>query len=329
MSNRNLKPQMSASDLIYKLKYEKGISFKYTDEKEAEKYLTNINNYLRTVSYRRNYARYQNGDNVGKYIHLDFAYLQELSVLDMHLRFIIIKMCLDIEHALKVGIVRHSEKNPDSDGYEIVEEFLKKNPYIIETLQKKSNSPFCGELIRKYFIIKQEIVSGARRKLNRIEAVDCPIWVLMELLSFGDTIKFYEFYNQKYHVHGISSSIINLVRNLRNGCAHNNCILADLSQGASYPPVEIGKMVGRISDLGKKQRAKKLSCRPMLEFVSMLYVYNEIVTEKVKYHRLRELRQFFEGRMKEKAFYYESNELITSSYKFAYKVLIHICLQSK
>lgn len=325
MKNRNLKPQRKVSDLIYKLKYEKGISFNYVTEKEAEFYLENVNNYLRTASYRKNYEKYQNGAKAGQYMHLDFAYLQELSVLDMHLRFMIIKMCLDIEHALKVSIVSHSEKNLESDGYGIVDEFLKNNPYIIENLQRKSNSPFTGDLIRKYFVINSEGTSDSWRKISRIEATDCPVWVLLELLSFGDTIKFYTFYNNTYNIEGIPVNIINLVRNLRNGCAHNSCILANLRQGVSYPPMEIGKMVGKIPGLGKKQRAKKLSCRPLVEFVSMLYIYNEIVTERVKYHRLLEVKRLFEGRMREKAFYFRKNELITSSYRFAYAVVNYIC----
>lgn len=39
--------------LVQKMKDELGITFKYTDEAEAEVYLSNVNNYLRTVSYRK------------------------------------------------------------------------------------------------------------------------------------------------------------------------------------------------------------------------------------------------------------------------------------
>ena len=54
---------------------------------------------------------------------LDFAYLQESSTIDMHFRFIISKMCLDIEHDLKVKILRDIELNPSCDGYDISRTF--------------------------------------------------------------------------------------------------------------------------------------------------------------------------------------------------------------
>ena len=74
--------------------------------KKEETDLTNVNNYLRTASYRKNYQKYRNGIHKGKYIDLDFSYLQELSTTDMHFRFIVSKMCLDIEHDLKVKMLK-------------------------------------------------------------------------------------------------------------------------------------------------------------------------------------------------------------------------------
>ncbi len=113
MNNKNIKPKQTAHQLIQKMNSEKGISFKYTSKSQAETYLTDVNNYLRTAAYRKNYQKHTKGINTGKYINLDFAYLQELSTIDMHFRFIISKMCLDIEHALKVQILKDIENNPN------------------------------------------------------------------------------------------------------------------------------------------------------------------------------------------------------------------------
>lgn len=65
---------------------------------------------------------------------------------------------------------------------------------------------------------------------------DCPAWVLMELLTFGDFICFYEYYYATKGQLPISTCLINFVKSLRNGCAHNNCIIADLNPGASKAP---------------------------------------------------------------------------------------------
>ena len=133
MGNRSNKPKLTVQQLVSKMKNEKGISFNYISETDAENYLLNVNNYLRTAAYRKNYQKHTKGVNKGKYIGLDFAYLQELSTIDMHFRFIVSKMCLDIEHALKVQMIKDIECDPSTDGYDIVDHFLSQNAYISES----------------------------------------------------------------------------------------------------------------------------------------------------------------------------------------------------
>lgn len=315
MSNKIKKPKQTSDQLISKMK-NKGINFKYITEENASIYLTDRNNYLRTAAYRKNYQKYLKGSNKGKYIDLDFSYLQELSTIDMHFRFLISKMCLDIEHDLKVKMLKDIETDPTTDGYDIVSDFLDKHSYIIGKLEATSASPFTGDLIHKYF----KIVRNGHKNCI-IQYDDCPAWVLLEMITFGDFIKFYDFYYSTRTYFHISLSIINLVKSLRNGCAHNNCILADLSHGTSHAPSEISRAIAKIPSINQNQRQKKLSCRPMLEFVALLYTYDLVVSDKVKYYRTRELRKLFFNRMMEKKGFFRENELITSNYKFACKVI--------
>lgn len=94
-------------------------------------------------------------------------------------------------------------------------------------------------------------------------------------------------------------------------------MIANLNRNTSKPPAEIKIAVQKISGLSKSQRQKSLSARPMLEFVTMLYVYNLIVTEKVKKHRIKELKELFQVRMIEKKAFFIDNDLIRNSYNFA------------
>lgn len=320
MSNKTNKPKLTTSQLITKMK-EKGITFNYVKPEIAELYLANVNNYMRTASYRKNYNKYTNGKNKGKYIDLDFAYLQELSTIDMHLRFLISKMCLDIEHDLKVKMLLDMEKDNSTDGYDVVFNFLNQNSYIINKLQAASSSPFVSDLINKYFQVQTIENSLGRYEKKIISYDDCPAWVLLEMLTFGDFIKFYEFYYSTSASRSISTSIINLVKSLRNGAAHNNCIIYNLEHSTSKAPREISKEISHIKTIGKDQRKKKLSCRPMLEFVALLYLYSLIVSEKVKYHRIEELRTLFFHRMLCKQDFFKNNDLIRSNYEFACKVI--------
>lgn len=319
--NRTDKPKMTSKALVDKLRDEKGVSFKYETEDNAEKYLAQINNYLRTASYRKNYQKYLNGPSKGKYIDLDFAYLQELSTVDMHLRNLVTKMCIDIEHDLKVLLLEELENDSGEDGYTIVDNFLINNPYIVGKIEAASASPFTGNLINKYFTIQRVHKPQKGKSENKITAFDCPAWVLMELLSFGDFIHFYEYYYGLKGSMPVDISMINLVKSLRNGCAHNNCIIADLNPGSSIAPAAIYRIIKKMPDINKNQRQKKLSCRAVLEFVSMLCVYNMVVSEKVKKHRINELKQLFDVGIREKKGFFQKNQLITSTFDFVYKVI--------
>ena len=321
MSNKTDKPKQTAPQLIAKMK-SKGITFKYTTEEKAAEYLTDKNNYLRTAAYRKNFQKYNNGSNIGKYINLDFSYLQELSTIDMHFRFLISKMCSDIEPDLKVRMLKDIENAPSTDGYDLVNTFLSQNSYIVGKLEATSVSPFTSDLIHKYFTIQRVYNPQKRKNENKItDYTDCPAWVLLEMLTFGDFIRFYEFYYSTRTYTKISSPIINLVKSLRNGVAHNNCILADLAHGTSRAPAEISQTIAKIPSISPKQRHKKLSCRPMLEFIALLYTYNLIVSNKVKYHRTRELKNLFYNRMAEKKAFFQKNELIKSNYEFVRKII--------
>ncbi len=230
-------------------------------------------------------------------------------------------MCIDIEHDLKVKLLGNLERDNDQDGYSIVDDFLKSNGYIVEKIEATSASPFTGNLINKYFTVKKIYNPQKDKMENKIVAFDCPAWVLVELLSFGDFIRFYEYY---YGIKGdmpVSIPMINLVKSLRNGCAHNNCIIADLNPGGSVAPAEIYRIIKTMPDINSNQRKKKLSCRVVLEFVCMLCVYDMVVSEKVKTHRVIELKELFDKRIKQKKGFFKKNQLITSTFDFVYKVI--------
>ena len=89
-----MKPKKTAEELVQMLHDEKGIQFHLISEEQAVECFSQRNNYLRTASYRKNYPKHIAGPNAGKYIHLEFAYLAELSTLDFYLRELLLQMCM-------------------------------------------------------------------------------------------------------------------------------------------------------------------------------------------------------------------------------------------
>ena len=65
------------------------------------------------------------------------------------------KMCLDIEHNLKVRMLKDVENDSTTHGYNIVYTFLRQNNYIMGKLEATSASPFTSDLIRKFFTLQR------------------------------------------------------------------------------------------------------------------------------------------------------------------------------
>lgn len=308
------KPKKNAAQLVKQLKT-KGVEFNIVSHVEAYRFLRERNNYMRLASYRKNYENFDVGQRKGKYINLEFAYLIELSTIDMYLRQHILKMCLDIEHCLKVRLLRNLESNSDEDGYQIVNEFLNEpqNSYIVTSLMRNINAAYSGDLTKCYL---------SHTYSNGPYKYDCPAWVFTELLQFGDFLKFYTYYCSKYNVCCIDKPILNLVKSLRNACAHNNCVLHDLHKSNNTGvPTKISKYVSKIPGIGKQLRQQKLSTQFLLEFAGLLYVYDMVVSPDVKKYTYIDLKNFVNGRFILKKFYFNNNFLLKTSIDFVQKIV--------
>ena len=266
---------------------EKGISFNIISEGEATTFLSDHNNYLRTAYYRVVYPKYQSGPNKGKYINLDFAYLKELSIIDMHYRFLAKKMCSDIEHSLCMELLKLIDNDATTDGYDIVKKFLDNNSYVLNNLERSISSPHTGDLIKKYFTITTQTNNNPKKVISKITSYDdCPAWVFVECLTFGDLLEFYTYYTDSRKIQlPAKRSTLNLVRNLRNGASHDACLLCHLASRTSIPSAEITNAIKQIKGISTSQRQKKLSSRTLLEFCALIYLYNLLVQDKVRQHR--------------------------------------------
>lgn len=183
----------------------KNVQFNISNEEIAIQYLSRNTYYFKLKSFAKSF---EYNKTKKQYINLDFAYLVELSKLDMYLREYIIKLSLDTEHFLKVKFMHDLTNNDSEDGYNIVDIFLSKYPYILQNIELKKRDSACADLIHKYS--------------NKWAA-----WNIIEVLSFGDYIKLFQLYYDLYPDKK-SSTIVNLLwplKFIRNASAHNKRII--------------------------------------------------------------------------------------------------------
>lgn len=289
----------------------KGITFNITSEEEAKNFLTHNTYYFKLKSYAKNYEKYQKEDKRELYIKLDFAYLVELSRIDLQLSQFILRLTLDIEHALKVSLMRDITNNPNEDGHTIVEEFFENNNYgVYGNVIKKEKGSTCSNLIAKY-------------------DPHYPVWVLIECLSFGDFITFYEYYYNKYDID--EPDILDFLwsaRFLRNSAAHCNCIINSLRKPYKGHKDRNGSTKTAITHLSKiptihqESRNKKMANPVINDFIATLLLYDLVVkSEGMRRHRIDELKNLFKNRVITNKDYFKDNPILKSTYEFIMKFL--------
>lgn len=270
MEEQNEKLKLTVEEQIQDMT-DKNIQFELYSKEDAKKFLKYNNYYFKLKSYARNY-------NINlqtkKYYNLDFAYLVELSKLDMYIRKIILELSLDVEHYLKVRLMNDLSDNPKENGYNIVKLFLEYHPNAEKDIQSKADKySFCSDLAEKH--------------LNEYkEPKKLALWNIVELFSFGNFMELYELYYQKYPSFNYSD-YLKSIKYIRNAAAHNNCILSTLRKPNSLKKFSKTKKLANI--LGKIPEFRELDSRDAMmknpvihDFVTLLFVYNDVMKVSAK-----------------------------------------------
>ena len=285
----------------------RGITFNEISENDAKQFLPNNNYYMKLAAYRANYDKCDTGKRQGQYKKLDFGYLKELSTIDMYLRYIVMDMCLDIEHVIKVRLIKNITNNPSEDGYDIVRKFIDQddNLRILKNIRSHKSGEYCKDLIEKYYPY-------------------FPVWVFVELISFGDLLYFCSFYEKIYGVQIINNKLMNTVRDVRNAAAHSNCLLNKMTEkidSTKQVNNEISSFIIGMKNISKTSRVNNLSYKFTNSFVTVLYVYDSLMNEIPKQKRYKEIQEFMNGRVVKNKQFFQSNSKIIGVYNFHKKVI--------
>lgn len=316
------KPRLSVEQQIAHMK-EQGIKFNIMSEEEALAYLENNTYYFKLKEYAKLFDKKEPKaeEEIAQYLNLEFAYLVDLSKIDSYLRKIILKISLDIEHYLKAKLISDFNKT-DSDGYQIIDEFLACNPEHYEAeFNSKEYGKACSNLVHKY-------------------RNDFAIWNIIEVLSFGDFTELFNFFYSKYALQIYKKDyspykyLINPVRILRNAAAHNNCLISSLARPYVSPAEmntnhDIARLLGNNGIRGKTVQTNLN--RPLVhDFCVLLYLYCKLAPANAQEYALREVNDLFAIRMPRHKEYYANNTILVSAYNFTkrYIELLRFLLDS-
>lgn len=306
---RKNKPLLTIDEQIDHLK-ENGITFNIMSEDKAKDYLRYNNNYFKLTSYRKNFDKYQAGKYIGKYLDLDFGYLVDLAVIDMELRYIFVQLALDIEHYIKMQLMRMTEDNQEN-GYSICKDFenslnQKQSDRLNDEINRNKNNVYCGNLVNKY-------------------CDNFPIWAFLELIPFGRLVYFYGFCAKRFNSQEMEDRFYALktCNQIRNAAAHSSCIINEIKPYTAdhEPRYIVRQALSQIPGISKGMRKKKLSNARIQQIITLLYIHSQCVTSKGVRRRSAVLLNELSRRMMENIDYYKNNDLITSSFKFLTKII--------
>ena len=300
------KPIKSAAELVTHMQ-KKGITFDIVSPEDAALYLENNNNYFRVASYRKNYNKKldENQTQIDQYINLDFGYLQDLAIIDMELRYTFLQLSLDIEHFTKLELLREIELH-NEDGYQIVSDYMNSldedhKKHLQRELDQNRDSIYTGDIYKKYI-------------------ADLPVWVFLELVPFGTILYFYRFCAYRFKSKDMQKNLFVLLqcKNIRNACAHSDCIINDLHRntsryGTSYL---ITQKLSNIQGLNRNIRANQMSNERVQGLICILFMHDQIVTSEGVHHKAAQKLHTLVERMLRHPDYYDTNSLISSSFNF-------------
>lgn len=180
------------------------------------------------------------------------------------------------------------------------------NEYILKKIRNHRSSDYSKDLIEKYYPY-------------------FPVWVFVELISFGDLTYLIAFYDKIYSDPIVNNKFMNIVRDLRNASAHSNCLINKLFEPLnSNQQIDsrISEYIKEIPGISKGTRTKNLNYRVVYSFITLLYIYDSVVpdgTAKLKRHS--EIKDLFDNRMRKHSEYFSSHTKIQGVYRFVKKVV--------
>ena len=311
-----LKPKLTIDEQIEHLKA-KGVTFDRCTESEAAAYLADVNYYFHVASYRSLFEKRVGGDLDGTYVGLDFSDLMALTELDRELQNAILPITLATEEFAKTTIMEAVTARANEDGYSIVAEYWESLPDIernhrMQEIDRLKRDEYSGSLANKYG-----------------DAV--PLWVYLELMSFGTLINFYLFCSRRWISNDLRQThyLLRFSKSLRNATAHGSCLLNGMLRQNTHYTTHIKVIEAmRNAEFSKRVIRKRMKSLRLQQIATTLVAYDRLSggytqTDKMKLN-VKEFARHLIGM----ADYYQANMALGPLLRFLYDLFDRLLLRS-
>ena len=261
------KPLLTVAEQLAHLE-SKGVTFDLCTRQEAAAYLSGRTYYFKLASYRTLFEKRSGGPRDGQYVNLDFGHLRVLASFDRDLRYALLPLTLDVEHAARTKLVKTVTEIEGEDGYSISRDYMsslshnerRRREGEVAMLAKDA---FCGDLVRKYG-----------------EPSKAPVWVLMELFSFGRFASLYLFCADRWGDSAMRDEhyMLRQAQFVRNACAHSSNMVNGFADQSSN--VGTNAMVEKAlakANISHRVRTSKMRNPRLKQIATLLYLHSRLV----------------------------------------------------
>lgn len=203
-----------AADLIAYLETQ-GVRFDKMSKENASTVLNTQNYYYKLSRYKYNFPEHN-----GTY-DVDFAYLIDFFEIDTTLRYYLLSLALDVEHAIKSTLLHDITSQATIDEYTVLNDFkASTNDYVTPIQKSLQQNDYLGQVY-----------------LDNPDTM--PIWVFIECCSFSVLEKFLAFYQTRYASKRLQTAakLLPFAKHIRNACAHNNVLLMNVYKKRNKLPI--------------------------------------------------------------------------------------------
>ncbi len=303
----------------------KGVKFIKCSEEEAIQYLQMRDNSELIPLYVSNFDKNTTDKSSDVYIDLDIVYLIDLYEIDEIVKIILFIMISGIERSLRSRIKQTFNQLDESFGIKISNEFLsldydgeqeegdlEPKRRIHQNIISRKNDKNVKVILSKYNV-------DLTKKIQ-----DIPPRELIKLLTFGDVIRFFDYYSYTYNLDDYRKSYtLYDVRNLRNDLFHVQPILVGLDEVDTNYKLR-GLVTPFLTELGfsKYKIWSKLRNPKTRKLVSVIYTFNDLVMDDNLKQTINPIvNKLFDTRMPSHPEYYANNLLLKSDYYFFLEII--------